>query len=738
MSNCNANEYVPINNTDNYKGCMKCTTINNKFLAINDDNNVYTTKKDYNNISNPPSGGWTKISEPIKGGKFMLFGMMELPSSVISHIICYDGYLYANSASYLSGFYRRIADTTNREWQWYPFSGQVTYLEGWKQNNNINFMYGTGTDSQVYRIQIGTNRGWELAAHCCVTQIKIYKDILYGLAGGSIYTWKIYAGPPWALLPNNKSMKYFIIKNDYIYGIQGDNSVWKRTLTGTWYQIIGPEQPLLEITEYKNYLYGLGTDLQIYNCSINGGSWSLLPMLGARIVKLVISDNGIFYGIGTDNRTLYYKQYIDGIDSCKNFISGITNVLTCDNNNINSQCQTFFNSIGYPNKFSDFGFKNDSNVNNKNYLSKNNSSEYTCASYDGKTCIENIDKNARVTKPLKNITCKTYNQTKSDSGENINPSDLCQKAFDYYNLYPSTNPLVIKGRNINQAIPNTIDNNLTLQNLASIYKNNLININTPEGIKNGINTLMNDAPIKLACCGRTNNTNNTALPLNTRVPLSPNVASQNPLLKSFNFQNEIITIPPNSCPANLTPNSTDCNAFFGVYCENVINTFNKQNLPQKEFINYAPECACYVPKTPEQKYYPAGAPSICYKDGCTQNSISYLDTTSQGPNAKCDMTICQNIVNTAGLTAGGNANITPTLQNQCGQYIPPEPEQKIKPKSSPNTASQSSPNTTSQSSPDTASQSSSDTSSTNIIIITIIIIFLLLCSSSIYFITKKK
>jgi hypothetical protein len=346
------------------------------------------------------------------------------------------------------------------------------------------------------------------------------------------------------------------------------------------------------------------------------------------------------------------------------------------------------------------------------------------------------------------INCIQSDQTKTKSNSNIEPANFCKTKFDYYNLYPSTNPLVIRGKNINQAIPNTINNDITLNNLASKYRNFIPQIYTPQDIKNGINTLMENAPIKLACCGRTNNTNNSELKLNTRVPLNPDIAKKSPLYNSFNFQPEIITIPPNSCPANLTPNSTDCNAFFGVYCENVINTFNEQKLPQTEFIKYAPECACYVPKTPEQKYYPAGAPSICYKDGCTQNSISYLDETSQGPNAKCDMTICQNIVNTAGLTAGGNANITPTLQNQCGQYIPPEPkpepkiEPKIKPKpesnSSPDTASQSSPDTASQSSPDTTSQSSPDTSSTNIIIITIIIIFLLLCSSSIYFITKKK
>jgi hypothetical protein len=481
---------------------------------------------------------------------------------------------------------------------------------------------------------------------------------------------------------------------------------------------------------------------------------------GNNKIPVIVDSNSII------TVPLNYKIF-DSNNACNDWINNTLydgNYLSCSESNGDNICGKLYKDLDIK-TYSDNGFKIDTNINGEQILGKYDKNSYTCASFDGENCLKDLNIYKPLEKPLKNVVCETY-QTSTKS-----PANFCQKAFDYYNLYPSTNPLVIRARNINQAIPNTINNDVTLNNLASTYRNNFTNINTVEGIKNGINTLMENAPIKIACCGRTNPNNNTALPLNTRVPLSPNIASQNPLLKSFNFQQENITIPPNSCPTNLTQNSPDCNAFFGVYCENVINTFNEQKLPQTEFIKYAPECACYVPKTPEQQYYPAGAPSICYKDGCTQNSISYLDPTSQGPNAKCDMTICQNIVNTAGLTAGGNANITPTLQNNCGQYIPPEsstPQSGSSTSQSGSSTSQSGSSTSQSGSSTTQSSSSipqssssitqsgsstpqSDSSTTQLdssttqssssyiyIIIIIIIIILLLCSVSVYFIRKKK
>ena len=265
------------------------------------------------------------------------------------------------------------------------------------------------------------------------------------------------------------------------------------------------------------------------------------------------------------------------------------------------------------------------------------------------------------TQELVNIKCENENTPSS-----VLPENLCKIAFDYYNLYPSTNPMVIRGKNIKQNLKNNITDISQLGVLAGNNSNYITDSNTISGIQQGLDNILQEAPIKLGCCGRINPNNNSELHLSVKAPLSPSIASENNTLKLFNYEKDIITIPAETCPNNLTPGSSDCNAFFDVYCANVIDQFNKQGLAPSLFTTYAPECACYVPKTKEQQYYPAGTPSQCFKDGCIPNSVSYLDPGSRGQT--CSMTVCQNIVNTAGLSAGGSANINPTLQNNCGQY----------------------------------------------------------------------
>jgi hypothetical protein len=348
--------------------------------------------------------------------------------------------------------------------------------------------------------------------------------------------------------------------------------------------------------------------------------------------------------------------------------------LTCGNGTAtNSQCTQLYKDLGLS-TYANLGFIIDSNVvQGENIIGKHNNSTYTCASFDGKNCLSNsnLNLNMQPLSPLENIVCESNNTPVEW------PKNFCAEALDNWGLYPSTNPLVIKERNLNSSIPNTITNQTTLSNLASLNQNYIQNTNTTEGIISGLNVLMEDTPIKLACCGQGHNSSNGSISLSARVPLNPIVGEKNPQLKLFNFERKNLTIPSNACPSNLTPNSPACNSFFDVYCENVINVFNESKLPQSEFVQYAPECACFAPKTDSQMNYPQGTPSICYKDGCSSGTISYLDPTSQGPNAVCDMTICQNIINTSGLKAGGNANINPTLQNNCGQYIPTESSSPI-------------------------------------------------------------
>lgn len=130
-------------------------------------------------------------------------------------------------------------------------------------------------------------------------------------------------------------------------------------------------------------------------------------------------------------------------------------------------------------------------------------------------------------------------------------------------------------------------------------------------------------------------------------------------------------MPANTCPSNLHRGSSYCNVFYASYCTNMYDYLQSKGLTDKEKLLQIPECACYFPNTKEQEFYPAGTPAVCYKEGCNSGE-AYIDPSSQQPDGsvkECDMTVCQNIVNIAGLSAGGSATINPTLENNCGQYM---------------------------------------------------------------------
>ena len=227
--------------------------------------------------------------------------------------------------------------------------------------------------------------------------------------------------------------------------------------------------------------------------------------------------------------------------------------------------------------------------------------------------------------------------------------------------------LLIKNNNPNYSIINTITDPNILTKL-SLNKNNIavfseIN-NNPNGFEptnktqviTAFNKILQETPLKIACCNSQPNNKGPYYPL-VRKPANNN----------YGFVLETMNIPANTCPINLYPDSPVCNAFYDVYCENIFNVFNNSKLPQEDLLNYAPECACYIPKTISQSIYPDSTPSTCYKPDCNMNTSAYLDTISR--NNSCNLTVCQNILNAQNITAGGKVSINPTLKNNCGQYI---------------------------------------------------------------------
>ncbi len=183
---------------------------------------------------------------------------------------------------------------------------------------------------------------------------------------------------------------------------------------------------------------------------------------------------------------------------------------------------------------------------------------------------------------------------------------------------------------------------------------------------NAFTGILKETALKVGCCNRKSD-DNSAQFATVRVPIdmtNPKVVAEN----KYEYKFETIKIPPNTCPADVYADSYICNAFYDVYCQNIFDAFSKTNLDQSELINYAPECACYIPNTKEQSFYPAGTPPSCYKKGCSlADSKAYLDTVSR--NVPCNLKICQNLISINNIKASGNVVIDPVLQNTCGEYM---------------------------------------------------------------------
>ncbi len=253
-------------------------------------------------------------------------------------------------------------------------------------------------------------------------------------------------------------------------------------------------------------------------------------------------------------------------------------------------------------------------------------------------------------------------------------SPLCKVAFDNYNLYPSSNPFVVKGNDINWNFKNNITDYDTLFNMGTkdfTVLNNIIPNYKPadtESTKKAFDIILQQAPLKIGCCYR-NQGDTSKKSVLVRTPINPSDTKIDPKLKEFDFDFKSLDIPAGTCPVDMYGGSSNCDTFFDVYCTNVLNQFQKQNLKPEDFVKYAPECACYAPRTEQQQIYPTNTPPACYKTGCDNvyNATSYIDPVSR--NVPCDITVCQNIFNAQVGNVGGNVIIDPKLENTCGPLL---------------------------------------------------------------------
>ncbi len=473
------------------------------------------------------------------------------------------------------------------------------------------------------------------------------------------------------------------------------------------------------------------------NCSSKGKSTPGCAIGYNAINYKSYSDFG--YGCNIGNGTIPAKMDSNGIITCATDTSGncivasskdqcnqiinlvpvqknstINNVssMSCSNGKIGTPCINMYNNLGIK-SLGELGYSCNQNIGTNNIPGKViDDSTFNFASYDGTNFVKNCPTsiNFQPSSTIKDAVCSEY-KTKLDPKY----PTACEQAYTQYNLYSSTNPLIIKGNDPNYTIKNTWTDPNDLFQVYTKYQTGFpdnIDTNSSTSIAQGIQNILSETPLKMACCRRTNAQNNSNLNVSVRVPVNPTTESINPYAEQFNFQLSPISLPPNSCPTNLYSGSPDCDNFFGLTCDNIMNYMNQQKINvESELINYAPECACYAPQTSNQAGYPSTTPAVCYKNDCdlSSNPVVYLDPNSRnGDQVKtCSMTVCNTINDFAGLTVGGNANISTQAENKCGS-TPPTPS------TSPNSTSTSTPsNSTSTSTPSNSTSTPSNSTSTS-------------------------
>ena len=426
---------------------------------------------------------------------------------------------------------------------------------------------------------------------------------------------------------------------------------------------------LIKVT-FKNITTPLTLDTLGYSCNIND-----VTKVGTTTIPIKVNNNIISIPSSDGKTPVYLKDSTECNSILNDFIYTDTPIV-CSEGKIGSICTKLYDSIGIK-TLGELGYECNNNIANGNVPGKikNNDSEYEVISYNNKTIDTNCKKsiNFQPISELKNVVCSEYNKTIDTKYPNI-----CKQSFDEYNLYHSANPLTIKGKNINYNIPNKITNSVILSNLSntnsSIYEKYYeknYDANTSSTFPATIGKVLEQSPLKLGCCMRNNN-DNKAINVTIRAPLSPDVAADpaNKDLVKYNFQKSVVSIPAETCPTYMYAGSDYCNTFFQTNCENVLTVFNEnKNLTSSDFINYAPECACYAPATGALANVPLNIPPMCYKAGCQVGSSSYIDPVSRAQGS-CNSTICANIVQVSGVSAGNNADINPVLENNCGNQIP--------------------------------------------------------------------
>ena len=189
---------------------------------------------------------------------------------------------------------------------------------------------------------------------------------------------------------------------------------------------------------------------------------------------------------------------------------------------------------------------------------------------------------------------------------------------------------------------------------------------------------MQNTVLKRACCRYQGNpgTSSQSYTVNVKIPVPPNyqfTTANSPIEQKYGFVFKEVTIPSTMCanvPDHVNSKSV-CDDFYALYCENSKNHYIKEatklgSTPtMAEFMQYSPDCTCFIDKPPALASVPMPNAVTCWNNQCPSQGLSTdIYTPINARNYSCP-SICAQILDIGNLTISGDASLKNTAIANC-------------------------------------------------------------------------
>jgi len=206
-------------------------------------------------------------------------------------------------------------------WQNYC-GGDVTLIEHSKMDNGKSYLFGLGTDKNIYMSMYFTNnesKSWRrITGDLRVKSFFADGKTIYALGekNGAIYTCScdnytakdVYCSA-WKLLKTG-GVSAFTVYGPKIYAVRNNKQVWTHGKNGAggWSLITRGRIRITQVEVTHNTIYGLGVDTKVYHW--NKRQWR--PLTPGGVTQFVVSDTRI-HGLNKDQQ-IYSVPRVSGAD----------------------------------------------------------------------------------------------------------------------------------------------------------------------------------------------------------------------------------------------------------------------------------------------------------------------------------------------------------------------------------------------------------------------------------------